>query len=213
MAENHYVDPKDQIGEAEGVSDHSDLTTFYAEAKTEDLGPLLQEADRQKVMEDERNKIQTGLRKSVVLIGLSISMPVVFGILVGQLAMSQTNLSDGITFAFLLAASGIVLLIMTFLMFKWVGKRFQKHGVRALPITLTTLLTLFLVIEKVFNLTNSLIGGIIGYATALVGLVVISIIVATILIFVWTSPKLPGIIKIIILFLFLGAAAAVYYLA
>jgi hypothetical protein len=212
MAENHYVDPVDQHIAAEGVPDHSDLTTFYAEAKVEDLGPWMQEADRQKALEEERNKIQTGLRKSSVLIGLSISLPVVFGILLGQFAMTDTTIADGITAAFTLAGLGVLVLILTFLLLKWVGKRFQKHSVRALPITLTTLLSIFLVTEKLFNYANTLIGGIVGYAVALGSLVVIGIVVTTVLIFVWTSPKLHALLKIAALLLFLGGSAFVYYL-
>jgi hypothetical protein len=93
MAENHYVEPLDQHIAAEGVPDHSDLTTFYAEAKVENLGPWMQEEDRQKALEVERNTIQTDLRKSVILIGLSISLPVVFGVLLGQFAMTNTTIS------------------------------------------------------------------------------------------------------------------------
>ncbi|HEY8992907.1 MAG TPA: hypothetical protein VIM37_03615 [Candidatus Microsaccharimonas sp.] len=212
MAENHYVDPVDQHTVAEGVPDHSDLTTFYAEAKVENLGPWMQEADRQKALGDERNKIQTGLRKSSVLIGLSISLPVVFGILIGQFAMTNTTIADGITAAFVLAGLGVVVLLLTFLLLKWVGARFQKHSVRALPITLTTLLSLFLVTQKVFDYSNKIVGGIIGYAAALGSLVVIGIVIATILIFTWTSPKLPALLKMVALLLFLGAAAYIYYL-
>ena len=210
MANNHYVDPLDQHIAAEGVPDHSDLTTFYAEAKVEELGPWMQEADRQKTMEDERNKIQTGLRTSVVLIGLSISLPVVFGILLGQFAMTNTTISDGVTLAFALAAMGFIVAVITFLLLKWVGGRFQKHSVRALPITITTLGSLLFIIQKIFNLTNSLIGGIIGYVVALGSLVIIGIIITTITIFVWTSPKLPPMFKICVLLLFLSGSAAIF---
>jgi hypothetical protein len=212
MADNHYVDPLDQNISAEGVPDHSDLTTFYAEAKVEELGPWMQEADRQKALEADRNKIQTGLRTSVILIGLSISLPVVFGILLGQFAMTNTTVSDGVTLAFTLALLGVSVAVITFLLLKWVGGRFQKHSVRALPITLTTLGSLVLVVQKIFNLMNSLIGGLAGYAVAVVAVVVTGILITTISIFVWTSPKLPGLIKILVLLLFLGSAAAVIYL-
>jgi hypothetical protein len=212
MADNHYVDPLDQNISAEGVPDHSDLTTFYAEAKVEELGPWMQEADRQKALEADRNKIQTGLRTSVILIGLSISLPVVFGILLGQFAMTNTTVSDGVTLAFTLALLGVSVAVITFLLLKWVGGRFQKHSVRALPITLTTLGSLVLVVQKIFNLMNSLIGGLAGYAVAVVAVVVTGILITTISIFVWTSPKLPGLIKILVLLLFLGSAAAVFYL-
>jgi hypothetical protein len=212
MAENHYIDPLDQHIVAEGVPDHSDLTTFYAEAKVENLGPWMQEKDRQKALEDERNTIQTGLRKSVILIGLSISLPVVFGILLGQFAMTNTTIGDGVTLAFVLALLGVTVAVTTLLLFKWVRARFQKHSVRAIPIVLTTLGSLLLVTQKVFSLTNNLIGGLVSYAAALTGLIVIGILITTITIFVWTSPKLPALVKLCVLLLFLGGAAAVFYL-
>ena len=212
MADNHYVDPLDQNISAEGVPDHSDLSTFYAEAKVVELGPWMKEADRQKALEGGRNKIQTGLRTSVIPIGLSISLPVIFGILLGQFAMTNTTIADGVTLAFILALLGVSVAVITFLLLKWVGGRFQKHSVRALPIILTTLGSLVLVIQKVFNLAGSLIGGLVGYAVAIGAIIIIGIFISTISIFVWTSPKLPALVKILVLLLFLGSAAAVFYI-
>ena len=59
---------------------------------------------------------------------------------------------------------------------------------------------------------NSLVGGITGYVTALASLIVIGIIIAAVSIFVWTSQKIHGIAKILILALFFGAAVAAAYL-
>lgn len=208
----HYVDSKDQHTAASGVDDHSDLTTAYVEAKVKVLGPWMQETDRQKILKTERDKIQTGLRKSIVLIGLSISLPIVFGILVEQLGMAKVDLINAYSSIFLLLGLGITGVLTTFLLLKWVSRRFHKHNLRALPITLTTLLTLFLVIQKVFDLTNNLIGGLIGYAVGLAGIVLLSIVIAGILIFAWTSPKLPGLAKLIVLLLFLVVGGVVFRL-
>lgn len=216
MADYHTVDPKDQHLSAEGVTDHSDLTTFYAEAKKEVLGPWMQEDERQAVMQKERDKIQIGLRKSVVLIGLSISIPVILGILVGQLVMVnlQTGgVSNGGPIIFIVFLLIPTVTVTTILLLKWVSTRFQKHSLRALPITLTTLLSLFLVLQKIFDLFDYLIGGLVGYSVALAATVLISILISTVTIFIWTKPRLSGLIKLAVLLGFVGVAAAVFYLA
>ena len=212
MAENHYVDAKDQHIAAEGVADHSDLTTFYAEAKKEELGPWMQEADRQKVLEEERNKVVLGLRKSAVLVGLSISLTVVAGIAIGQFFMNFITIENA-TYALPVIILGLLgFIALTFLLLRWVTRTFNTHNLRALPITLTTLLSLLFVSRPLFETMNSLVGGIAGYVAALASLVVIGIIIAAVSIFIWTSQKIHGIAKILILALFFGAAVAAAYL-
>jgi len=212
VAENHYVDAKDQHIAAEGVADHSDLTTFYAEAKKEELGPWMQEADRQKVLEEERNKVVLGLRKSAVLVGLSISLTVVAGIALGQFFMNFITIENA-TYALPVIILGLLgFIALTFLLLRWVTRTFNTHNLRALPITLTTLLSLLFVSRPLFESMNSLVGGITGYVTALASLIVIGIIIAAVSIFVWTSQKIHGIAKILILALFFGAAVAAAYL-
>ncbi|HEY8886631.1 MAG TPA: hypothetical protein VIM31_04000 [Candidatus Microsaccharimonas sp.] len=212
MAENHYVDAKDQHEAATGVEDHSDLTTFYAKAKEEELGPWMQEADRQEALQAKRDQIILGLRGSAVLVGLAISLPVAIGIVLGQFFMTHVNLKNAIPIFFLILFGLGGFFALTFVLYKWVGTRFQHHNIRALPITLTTLLSLALIVQKVFDLCIGLIGGLVGYGTALVALVAIGIIIATVSIFIWTSPKLSWILKILVLFVFLGVASAVFYL-
>lgn len=214
MPENHYVDPKDQRIAAEGVSDHSELTTFYAEAKKEDLGPWMQEADRQAAMKKERDDVVAGLRKSSVLVGLYVSLPVVLGLILGQLALLRggMNQADAMLFAFLLLFLLAILVGITHALFKWVGKTFHNHTVRALPITLTTLLSLFFLVMPLFRLTGTYIGGPVGYSTALATLLVIGTIITIGSIFVWTSSKLHPLVKILILTLFFGIAVACAYL-
>jgi len=212
VAENHYVDAKDQHIAAEGVADHSDLTTFYAEAKKEELGPWMQEADRQKVLEEERNKVVLGLRKSAVLVGLSISLTVVAGIALGQFFMNFITIENA-TYALPVIILGLLgFIALTFLLLRWVTRTFNTHNLRALPITLTTLLSLLFVSRPLFETMNSLVGGIAGYVAALASLVVIGIIIAAVSIFIWTSQKIHGIAKILILALFFGAAVAAAYL-
>lgn len=214
MAENHYVDPKDQHIAAEGVADHSELTTAYIDAKNEPLGPWMGEQERQASFEEERNKLTKGLRKSVVPIGIFLGLPVVFGILIGQIALTGVDPQDPNAMAYVIGmifAAGIAL-ALTLGLFRWVGHTFQNHALRALPITLTVLGSLVFLIQKIFDYTNESISGIPGYATALGALIIISIIISTITIFAWTAPKLPAVIKLFVLLLFFGASVGIHYL-
>ena len=212
MAENHYVDAKDQHIAAEGVADHSDLTTFYAEAKKEELGPWMQEADRQKKLEEERNQVVRGLRKSAVLVGLSISLTVVVGIALGQFFMNFITIENA-TYALPVIILGLLGFIgLTFVLLRWVIRTFNNHNLRALPITLTTLLSLLFASRPLFESMNTFIGGIAGYCAALSSLIILGIIIASVSIFVWTSQKIHGIVKILILALFFGTAVAAVYM-
>ncbi|RWZ78634.1 MAG: hypothetical protein EOT05_02690 [Candidatus Microsaccharimonas sossegonensis] len=213
MAEHHFVDPKDQHQAATGVEDHSDLTSFYAQPKKEVLGPWMQEKDRQAAFQADLDTIQTGLRKSSILIGLSLSLPIVLGILLWQLAFTSTVFTIAGPMLFVFIILGLILVIMTIIMFTWVGNRFQKNGVRALPVTMTTLLTVFLVLQPIFNLAKKLINGLGGYGVALALILVVSIVLATITIFIWTAPKIHPLVKVFILLAFVGIGAAIFYLA
>jgi hypothetical protein len=213
MADYHSVDSGDQQLAAEGIADHSDLTTFYAEAKHAVLGPWMQENERQAMLQKEREKIVLTLRRSSLLVGISVSLPVVVGIVLGQFFMTHVTLKNAIPFLFLIIFGFGGLLGMTIALLRWVGKTFNDHNIRALPITLTTLLCLFLVLQRVFDLFDGLIGGLIGYVAALGALVLIGIVIATITIFVWTIPKLSGLAKLIILVAFIGVSSAIFSLA
>lgn len=215
MAENHYVDPKDQHTVAEGVADHSELTAFYADAKKEDLGPWMQEDERQAAMEEKRYKAQTGLRKSAVLIGLGISMPVVLGMLLEQLIVSQlrtNNIGQIGPFIFIIILLIPCFLVAALIILKHVTKRFHAYSIRALPITFTTLLSLLLISPIVFEMSGQLIGGIVGYGIGLITLIAASILISTVTIFVWTIPKVSGIAKLLVLTAFLACTIAVFSL-
>lgn len=215
MAENHYVDPKDQRIAAEGVEDHSDLTTFYIEANHEELGPWMQEGERQKALEAERNKIAKGLRTSIVPIGLFLGLPVIFGIILGQIALSGiVKQQDADAMAYVIGmifAAGITLAI-TLGLFKWISNTFHNHALRALPITLTVLASILFVTQNLFDSMDQKIGGLVGYAIALGSLLILSIFISGITIFMWTTPKVSGLIKVLFLLVVFGAAVAVHYL-
>lgn len=213
MAENHYVDPGDQHIAAEGVEDHSELTTNYLEAKHETLGPWMQEDERQKAFEKDRSDIIKGLRAASVPIGLFVSIPVVLGILIGQFALTSVPANDPNAMAYvigLIFAVGIAGII-TVSLFRWVSRTFYNHSLRALPITLTILACVAFLVTPLFALGNTLIGGLAGYAAGLGGILLAGIVISVLSIFVWTMPKLSGVVKLSFLFLLLGVSVAAQY--
>jgi hypothetical protein len=156
--------------------------------------------------------VQKGLRKFSVQIGLAISLPVALGILFGQYALSDTITANAGALIFILIAAGMILLLLVFVLFRYVFTTFQKYSIRALPITVTTLVSLFLVTQRVFNLFNGLIGGIPGYGVGLLSLILIGIIIAVVTILAWTSPKVHPLAKIFILIVILAVASGVGFL-
>ena len=213
MAENHYVDPKDQHIAAEGVPSRSDLTTAYRDAAHETLGPWMKEDERQAAMEKDRQKIIRGLRKSAFLIGASISIPVVISVAIVKFMTTQVNTENEIYLVFALVLAFGIFLGITYSMFKWVGQTFRNHNLRAMPITVTTLLCLFFLIMPALRYFSVKPSGLEIYVYSLGSLLVAGILIATISIFVWTTRWIPGLLKILILLAFFGASVAVAYLA
>jgi len=212
MAEKHFVDPKDQHTVAEGVPTHSELTTLYPGVVKKEKGPWMQEDERQAAMEKDRHKIISSLRKSALAIGVCISLPVVLGIIIGQILMTSLTPDNVMVYVCLMILLLGGLSLLTYFLFKWVGQTFRSHALRALPISLTTLLSLLLIAMPLFRITNARIGGLMGYGVGLLSLLIIGIFIATVSIFVWTSAKIHPIGKILILALFLGASIAAAYL-
>jgi hypothetical protein len=186
---------------------------LYPEVKKATLGPWMQEGERQAKMKKERDDIRKGLRKSSIQIGLAISLPVTIGILFGQYTLTNNLTANTGALIFILIAVGILLLLLVFILFRYVFMTFQNYSLRALPITLTTLGSIFFVTQRVFNLFNGLIGGLRGYAVGLLSLIVIGIIITSISIFAWTSPKIHPLLKGLILVVFLVVAATIGFLA
>jgi hypothetical protein len=217
MAENHYVDPKDQHEAAQGIEDHSDLTVLYAETKKEDLGPWMQEDDRQVAMEKDRREVITSLRASALRIGMYLSLPVVLGILLGQFSFYRTgpgiNEADAMALAFVILFLFAGWAILTYNLLKRVGETFHKHTLRPLPIVLTTLLSLIFLIRPALHYSNALIGGVGGNVVALVALLITGSIISTITIFAWTTKWIPGLVKILVLLAFFGLSVVAAYLA
>ena len=212
MAENHYVDSGDQHTAAEGAPDHSELTTLYRDPPKVELEHWMHENERQAALETKRATVTTNLRKSAILIGLALSIPVALGIIFEQFFTTTVNLVNAIPILFLIIFGFAGYFALSIHLFKWVAKTFHNHTLRALPISLTTLLCLFLLLRPTFYLTSLHIGGLAGYATGLGALLVIGTLITTISVLVWTSQKLPNIFKILVLVIFFGGSVASAFL-
>src|SRR5690606_3583126 len=136
--QRHYVDPVDQHTVAQGVDDHSDLTTNYMNAKVEELGPWMQEDERQKAMEAERYQATLKLRKYAVAVGFFISFSLVLGIIAWQLLTNIITPENAIIVLFFILFGLGGYALITSMILKWVWGKFHTHNLRALPIVLTT---------------------------------------------------------------------------
>jgi hypothetical protein len=212
MAEKHYVDAGDQTIAAEGVEDHSELTTIYPGAVKSEIGPWMQEQDRQAHKSAERQRSIRKLRTSSVLIGFYASLPVVVSVIVGQLFMSTKTVVETYTVVFLVMLGLAAFTGLTFAIYRWIGRTFHAHEMRALPITLTILASLFFIIQPLFRLGDEFIGGLTGYAAGLAGIIVVSIVISVVSVFAWTSSHIPSLVKIVVLLLFFGLSVATAYL-
>ncbi len=212
MAENHYVDPGSQYAAAEGVPDHSELTTLYRDPPKIELGQWMHEDERQAALETKRATVITSLRKSAILVGLAISTPVVLGIIFEQFFTTTVNLKNAIPILFLIIFGLAGYFALSIHLFKWAARTFHNHTLRALPISLTTVISLLLLIQPTFHLSGLYIGGIAGYAIGLATLLAIGTVIATISVLAWTSQKLPDILKVLVLMVFFGASVASAYL-
>ena len=208
MANNHYIDPLDQHTAAEGVPDHSELTTLYRDPPKVELEHWMHEDERQAALETKRSTVTTNLRKSAILIGLALSVPVVLGIIFEQLFTTTVSLANAILILLLIILGFAGYLALSIHLFKWVAQTFHNHTLRALPISLTTLFCLFLLVRPTFYLTNYLVTGFAGYAAGLATLLVIGTVITTLSILAWTSQKLPDIFKVLVLVIFLSASVA-----
>jgi hypothetical protein len=216
MAENHYVDSKDQHIAAEGAPTHTELVGMYREAKKEVLSPWMQEDDRQAAMQKERDGVITDLRKSSLRIGFYLGLPAALSIVLGTLALFRTgkdvNEADAMVLAFVLLFALAGWAIMSFALIKATGTIFRKHTLRPLPIILTILLSLVFLIFPALRYFDKTIGGFAGNTAALVSILVLGIIISTILIFIWTAKHIPGLAKILALLVIFGASVATSYL-
>jgi len=214
---NHYIDaPDDSLLTTNEMVNRDELSSMYRDAKKEDLGPWMTEAQRQQVLQDKRDAQVIGLRRHAVSMGLLMSLPYIAGMLLLQFALhyyatyeKPTAMFFFFVNMFLLAGYGIG----TVMVLKYTSRIFRSHTLKSSPIAITILGILFLVTQPLFHLAGILIGGVVGYVAAVIMLSIISIILAVIMIYVWTSPKIARVVKAALLLVCFLVALALHYSA
>jgi len=216
---NHFIEaPDDTIRTSNEMVSRDDLTTMYPTVQKEELGPWMGEQERQAKLEAQRLRAIAQIRRYSALIGFLISLPFVMSILVFQALTIIVPATKGEPSLAILAGFGGILMGLVFVgltiaFLKKVSSVFSEHALKAAPITLTILISLLLISQPLADLAQQLIGGWPGYATFLFALPVVSMVMATVLLFVWTVQKIPALVKLLILPITIAAAALVMYLS
>ncbi|MBC7459693.1 hypothetical protein H7200_03215 [Candidatus Saccharibacteria bacterium] len=211
----HFIDAPDSAVEAIRPN-HEDLSTLYPTAAKPDSSPWMREDERQAVLQSARDMQIAGLRRHAAMIGLYIALPFVFGMLILQLALVSVDSlqREGA----MLIVFGVVLIgglytLITYGLFKRISEIFRLHNLKALPISLTVLISLFIISQPLFTLASNLVGGAGGYITALICVPIISIFLTIGLIYIWTSARVSPLLKLVSLVGIIGVMATIAFIA
>jgi hypothetical protein len=212
MAENHYVDPKDQTGAAEGVADHSDLTTVYPAAKKEQLSPWMHESARQAALEKTRTDTVAGLRKSIFTVGLALGLPVSLGLVSALYFLNSVTPDNALTMFLLIVITLAIYFGTSYALLAWASQTFRNHTLKASPVMLTILISLLVIIQPSLNYAAQYAE---DFQATLLGagiVLVTSIILSVASLLLWSIAQIPAIFKVLFLAFILSAAIAVAYL-
>jgi len=216
---NHFIDaPDDSLRTSNEMVNRDDLSSMYPTVQKEELGPWMGEQERQAKLERQRLDAIAQIRKQSALIGFLVSLPFVMSILVFQAltvivpaTKSEPSLAMLAGFGGILM--GLVFVGLTIAFLKKVSSVFSDHALKAAPITMTILICLLLLSQPLADLAQQLIGGWPGYIAFLLTLPVVSIVLATVLLFVWTVQKVPAIVKLLVLPVVIAGAGVILYLS
>ena len=215
---NHFIEaPDDTLRTTNEMVNHEELSTLYRSAKKETLGPWLHEDERQAALEDQRLAAIAQIRRRAIQIGLLIAMPFILGALVFQAVTLLVNsLGDDVASAMILGFGGIFIGLIyfgiTYASLKQVKTIFNEHALKSSPLILTILVCLLLLSQPLMIWMQQLISGLPGYVAHLITVPVASIILAVVLLYIWTIAKMPAAIKLLTLVIAIAGCAAVYYL-
>ena len=215
---NHYIDaPDDTLRTTNEMVNHDELSTLYREAKKEELGPWLHEAERQAELESQRVAAIAQIRRRAAQIGLLIAMPFILGALVFQaMTLLVNSLGDDVASAMILGFGGIFIALIyagiTYSSLKQAKTIFNEHALKASPFILTITACLLFVSHPLIVYMQQIASSVPSYAAYLVAIPVVSIILATIPLYIWTIAKMPAVIKLLTLVVTIAGCGAVYYL-
>jgi len=212
MAENHYVDPKDQTGAAEGVADHSDLTTVYAAAKKEQLSPWMHKDARQAALEKTRTDTVAGLRKSIFTVGLALGLPVSLGLVSALYFLNSVTQENALAMLVLIVITLATYFGVSYALLVWASQTFRNHTVKASPVMLTILISLMIIIQPSLNYAAQYAQ---DFQVVLLGagiILLVSIVLSVASLLLWSIARIPAIFKVLFLAFILSASIAVAYL-
>ena len=189
--------------------DHPELSALYPTVKKEELGEWLQEDERQKIKAEKAENFIAGIRPKAPLIGLLIAVPFILSSILLQLLMLIVGLivrDNAMVIVFGAILVGLIYTGILIATFKKVIDVFSAHRLRASYVTITILVSIFLVSMPL----SAIIGSLISYIVYLLSITLLSIVLSTVLIYIWTIKNFPSILKIVALLATLTAAALVY---
>lgn len=216
MDKDHRLDAPDNesLRTVEQLEDHSELSAIYPNQQVEWKGlPLLSQQERYAKHDAEQRAITTSLRLRFITVGLLLPLPILLAII---FTSGFYIISDYISFQALWSIPAIILaaiwLIIASRAWRSLFQLFYKHAVRSLPIVVILLIELGLASWTLYGIaapfyTNWVFGNLLGLSIAIFAA---SIILSGIVIFIWTSYRLPGVVKIglvAVLTVILAAAA------
>jgi len=215
---HHTIDaPDNSLLTTNEMVNREDLSSLYREAKREELGPWLTETQRQKALKDKRDAEIIGIRPSFALVGFLVALPVIMSIIMVNAIpiVIAAVTKDPTALAMITAAGGIF--VLTAYIFLSIGclRRaaavFSQHGLRASPVILTLLVCLVLAMQPLVFLSKQFVSETWAYPASLAALSVLNIVLAGVLLFIWTSPRVVGVLKITTQFALVAVCAAAYF--
>lgn len=221
MDENHRLDApdNDSLSQVEQLQDRSELSSIYPHAGKQWEGDLISQEERERRRQHKEDMMSFGIRKHAWKIGLLAPLPLVLlGLFLAGSAkgIALTNIN------LMVIPMIIVFLIwiaITLNIYKRVFTLFYAHALRAVPFLMISFVIWLLSVQIIYTLTTSIHNQQPLNAVAIVGAISLlwSMIISYILLLVWTTPRINGagkviIIAVIIFGLLLSATAVTFLL-
>lgn len=204
----------DALKNIEQLGDHSGLTTIYPHAHKEWEGVEISTRDQR---ETERTKEQLrmmlSIRRWFLPIGLLIPLPFVLAVLLISIGAEYLKVQNLWLMIVPVVAIVGLWLYLSYRAFRAVYDIFYAHSIKATPFFIVLASLLVLSINLVHGLTQYTHSTSVIITTGIVslGIMAVSTLLSGLLLFIWTSQKLPGSVKLaIIIALAIGIGAATY---
>lgn len=184
---------EESLRSIEHISDRSELTTIYPRAKKEwEDTEIVSRDEREKRRTDEQLRISLSLRKWFLVIGLLTPLPFV---IMGVLVAVATEYFDLGTIGFMALPIMIItggIIFASYRAFRYAYSLFYKHGTWGVMFLTALFGLLGLSLNAIFLLTEPLHVGNPALDSLIIGggVLVISVLYTSILVVIWTSPRI-----------------------